>query len=58
MLLNYHEPDAGVLSSSGYGVIWIYIYIAIISDVNEKAILVTIRSGRSATFTGVDFRSC
>ena len=47
-----------MLSSSGYGVIWIYIYIAIISDVNEKAILVTIRSGRSATFTGVDVRSC
>ena len=37
MRLNYQEPDVGVLSSSGYGVRGINIYIAIIADVNEKA---------------------
>ena len=58
MRLNNQDPNYDVLSSSCCGVIGIYIYIAIIDDVNEKAILVTIRSGRSATFTGVDVRSC
>ena len=38
MRLNYQDTDGGVLSSSVYGVIWIYIYIAIIADVNDKAI--------------------
>ena len=38
MRLNYQDPNSGVLSSSGYGVRGIYIYIAIIADINEKAI--------------------
>ena len=38
MLLNYQDSDASVLYDSGYGVRGIYIYIAIIADVNEKAI--------------------
>ena len=38
MRLNYQDPDTGVLSSSGYVVRGIYIYIAIIYDVNEKDI--------------------
>ena len=37
MRMNYQDPDAGVLSSSGYCVRGIYIYIAIIADVNERA---------------------
>ena len=57
MRLKYQDPDAGVLSSSGYGVRYIYIYIAIIDDINEKAIWVIIRSGHSATLRGVDGRS-
>ena len=38
--LNYQDPDIGVFYSLDYGVrgIYIYIYIAIISDVNEKAV--------------------
>ena len=38
MRLNYQDPDAGLLSSSGYGVIGINISISIIDDINEKAI--------------------
>ena len=34
MNLNYQDPDAGLLSSSGYGVRWVYIYKDIIVDVN------------------------
>ena len=49
MSMNYQDPDADVLSSSGYGVRGIYVYIAIIYDVNEKAIWVVIRIGYSAT---------
>ena len=36
---------------------YIYIFIAIIADVNKKAILVIIRSGHSATVSNVDGRS-
>ena len=50
MRLKYQDPDAGVLSYLGYGVRGIYIYIAIICDVNEKAIWVIIRIRHSATF--------
>ena len=40
MRLKYQEPDAGVLSSEGYGVrgIYIYIYISTIDYVNEESI--------------------
>ena len=58
MRLNYQDPDAGVFSSSVYGVRGIYIYIATISDVNENSIWVIIRSRHSSTFRGVYVRSC
>ena len=54
MHLNYQDPDAGVFYSSGYDIKGIYIYTYIISDVNEKAISVIIRSRHSANFMGVD----
>ena len=38
MNLKYQDPDSGLLSSSGHGVRGIYIYIAIVSDVNENTI--------------------
>ena len=58
MRLNYQDPDAGVFFSSGYGVIGIYKYIAIIYDINYKAIWVIICIGHSATVRGVDGMSC
>ena len=57
MRLNYQDPDAGVFSSSGYGIRGMYIYIAIIADVTYKDIWVIIRSGHSATIRSVDGRS-
>ena len=55
--MNYQYPDSDVLSSLGYGVIGIYIYIAIISDVNEKAFCFNISSEHSSTVRGVDVKS-
>ena len=57
MRLNYQDPNAGVLSFSGYGVRGIYIHIAIIVYINKKDILFLIRSGNSATVRGVYGRS-